>query len=125
MHKVFAASPWWVLALIQRVPISFKFNCTSKKMLSLRQYEGAHVYHYMKDQSVSRRDSSQHFFFPPCHTYSVAVTSSAIKKKRQSHKQRYIIYHHDRHPQLFLTLKFAVETLTRTVTVTLHYCKLV
>lgn len=81
MHKLFAASPWWVLALIQRVPISFKFNCTSKKMLSLRQYEGAHVYHYMKDQSVSRRDSSQHFFFPPCHTYSVAVTSSAIKKK--------------------------------------------
>lgn len=86
MHEAFAATAWCVLALIQCVSaliqcvsISFKFNCMSRKMLSLRRYEGAHVYHYMNDQSVSRRGSSQHFF-PPCHTYSVAVTSSAIKK---------------------------------------------
>lgn len=124
MHEVFAASLCCVLALIQHVPISFKFNGTSRKMLSLCQCEGAHVYHYMKDQSVSCRDSSQPFFFHPV-THTVWQSLHQQLKKRQSHKQRYIIYHHDRHPQLFLTLKFAVETLTRTVTVTLHYCKLV
>lgn len=47
------------------------------------------VHHYMEDQPTSGQ-LRQHVF-PPCHTYSVAVTSSAIKDSSTNNATLFMI----------------------------------
>lgn len=111
---------WYIIALIYCVLINPKFNWLSKNAGCSKVCTWSCV--SLHGRSVNKQTvfaeilDKIHFFSPPCHTYSVAATSSAIKSISTNNTTLFITM--TGIPQLScdtLSLKFGVKMAPKKV----------